>query len=106
MFVESTMRRLTILLACFAVMATTANAQFRKEAVIVFKDGFFLTGKVIEKRDFILDPSGQSFTIPLSGALIHLDDFARRMYFIPGQLQEVIDKKEVNRDLLNLKRPA
>ncbi len=53
-----------------------------------------------------MDPSGQSFTIPLSGSLINLDDMVRRIYFIPGQLQEVLEKKEIERDLLDLRRPA
>jgi predicted esterase len=78
----------------------------RKEALIVFKDGFYLSGKVVEKRDFILDPSGVSVTIPLSGSLINLDDMVRRMYFIPGQLQEVLEKKQIERDLMVLKRYA
>ncbi len=92
-------------LAVALYFTSSASAQSRKEAVIVFKDGFFLTGVVKEERTFITDPaSGQSITIPLSGGLVNLDDRVRRTYFIPGQLQEVLEKKEVNRDLINLTR--
>ncbi|HWY85834.1 MAG TPA: hypothetical protein VNX28_03865, partial [Gemmataceae bacterium] len=74
--------------------------------IIVLKDGFSLSGKVVEPRSYIMDPSGQSFTIPLSGALMNLDDGVRRVYFIPGQLQAVLDKKNVDREFLDLKRPG
>src|SRR5438105_2079853 len=94
-------------LAFLGLCATGAWAQSRKEAVIIFKDGFSLSGRVVEKRDFIIDPvAGQSITIPLSGGLINLDDRVRRMFFIPGQLQEVLEKKTVERDFLDLRRYA
>src|SRR5205807_1404477 len=32
-----------------ALLGSPAGAQARKEALIVFKDGFFLSGKVVEK---------------------------------------------------------
>jgi pimeloyl-ACP methyl ester carboxylesterase len=98
---------LCLSLALLALLPRPACAQYRKEGIIIFKDGFSLSGKVVEKRDYIIDPvAGQSITIPLSGGLINLDDIVRRMYFIPGQLQEVLDKKNIDRNLIELRRFA
>ena len=101
------MRRPLLIILLLAFAGGAVQAQARKEAVIVFKDGFYLSGKVVEKKDYIIDPAtGRSFTIPLAGGLINLDDGVRRMYFIPGQLQAVEEKKSVDRDLINLPRYA
>src|SRR2546430_1965003 len=99
--------RFVLSLFSLLTLSIPASAQYRKEAIIIFKDGFFLSGKVVEKKDFIIDPAtGQSVIIPLSGSLINLDDMVRRIFFIPGQLQEVLEKKDVDRNLLNLTRYA
>src|SRR5262245_61859432 len=96
--------RIALTLVLMALIPSMARAQ-RKEALIILKDGFTIRGKVIEQRDFFIDPeSKQSFTIPKAGSLINLDDFVRRIFFIPGQLQEVIEKKDFDRDLIELKR--
>ncbi len=94
-------------LALAALCPTTAQAQ-KKEALIVFKDGFFISGRVVEKRELFFDPaSGAAVSIPKSGGLITLDDYVRRIYFIPGQLQEVLEQKNpANKDLMEFRRPS
>ncbi|MCI0639099.1 MAG: hypothetical protein L0Y72_28260 [Gemmataceae bacterium] len=84
--------------------ANVADAQ-RKEALIIFKDGFYLSGKLMEEKSFITDPvSGASITIPKPNSLVNLDDWVRRTYFIPGQLQDILDKKHIETDEIVLKR--
>ncbi|MCI0377900.1 MAG: hypothetical protein L0215_09855 [Gemmataceae bacterium] len=84
--------------------ANVANAQ-RKEALIIFKDGFYLSGKLMEEKSFITDPAtGASITIPKPNSLVNLDDWVRRTYFIPGQLQDILDKKHIETDEIVLKR--
>jgi predicted esterase len=93
-------------LALLAIVGVPALGQGRKEGVIIFKDGFVLTGQVKEKRDYIIDPiAGQSITIPKSGALTNLDDRVRRMYFAPGQVADV-QPRDPDRGFVDLKRFA
>jgi pimeloyl-ACP methyl ester carboxylesterase len=74
-----------------ALAAGPAPAQPLKEAAVIFKDGFYVKGKVNEKRDFIVDPaSGQSFPVPSGSGFIYVDDLVRRIHFSPNQVQEVI----------------
>src|SRR5437016_5163195 len=42
--------RYFLAMTCLLLTVNTAPAQ-RKEAVIIFKDGFFLSGKVVQKSD-------------------------------------------------------
>ncbi len=90
--------RLTAVLLCvtLAVCPSTARAQGRpREAVVIFKDGFFVKGKVVEKRDFIVDPAtGSSFTIPAAGGFLYVDDMVRRIHFSPSQVQDTIEVKK------------
>lgn len=98
------MRRLLLILSVTLFWPVVAAAQVR-EALIVFKDGFSIKGKVVQKRDFITDPvSGQSFVIPKDGSLIHLDDGVRRIHFAPYQVQEAIQSKqgETRKDLIQI----
>lgn len=98
------MRRLLAILVVAAVGPAAAHAQI-KEALIVFKDGFSIKGKVIQKKDFIYDPeTGASFPIPKDGSLVHIDDDVRRIYFSPYQVQEVIPSKpgETRKDLMQI----
>jgi pimeloyl-ACP methyl ester carboxylesterase len=84
-----------ILLACLALALSpyVCCAQGR-QAVVVFKDGFFVKGKVTEKRDFVTDPlTGVSFTIPAGNGFLYVDDVVRRIHFSPAQVQDVIDLK-------------
>src|SRR5262249_26328402 len=101
--------RLPIVLALAAatLFPAPSHAQ-KKEALIIFKDGFLISGKVVEKRTILTDPaSGQSVSIPVTGGLITLDDVVRRIYFIPGQLQEVLEQKNpAGKDLMEFRRGA
>src|SRR5947209_5206615 len=63
-----------------------------KDAVVIFKDGFFLKGKAIQKKDFIVDPhSGASIVIPAGGEYLYVDDGVRRINFSLAQVQDVLE---------------
>jgi hypothetical protein len=80
-------------LIALAVSHTVLWAQ-GKDAVVIFKDGFSVKGKVVEKRDFITDPyTGASFTVPDSNAFLYVDDLVRRIHFSPAQVQDVLELK-------------
>ncbi|MCI0680702.1 MAG: hypothetical protein L0Y71_01245 [Gemmataceae bacterium] len=103
------MRRTLLLLSVCAFWPAVAAAQI-PEVTIVFKDGFSIKGKPVQKRDFITDPaSGRSFVIPKDGSL-HLDDGVRRIHFSPFQVQEVVESKqgETRKDLIQIikQRPS
>jgi pimeloyl-ACP methyl ester carboxylesterase len=101
------MRRLVLTLSLLALWPALAGAQVVREALIVFKDGFSVKGKPVQKRDFITDPvTGQSFVIPKDGSFLHLDDGVRRIFFSPFQVQEVVPSKqgETRKDLIQILR--
>lgn len=98
------MRRLLVSVALFVFLPAIAIAQVR-EALIVFKDGFSIKGKVIQKKDYIVDPaSGRGFVIPKDGTFQYIDDDVRRIHFSPFQLQEVLPTKqgETRKDLIQI----
>lgn len=67
--------------------------------VAVFKDGFLLSGRVKQPTGFIVDKiSGQSFSVPLPGALFSLEDTARIVLFSPNQLQDAVKGEDEKSD--------
>jgi pimeloyl-ACP methyl ester carboxylesterase len=103
-------RRLMLCLFVFAASPLCASAQTQKEALVVFKDGFTVKGRLIQKLTGLYDPAtGASFAIPANGATVYLDDDVRRIFFSPNQTQEAIFTKEgeTRRDLMQIvKQPA
>jgi hypothetical protein len=100
------MHRLQLALLLLAAWPATAAAQTR-EALVIFKDGFSIKGKIVQNRDFITDPvSGQSFVIPKGGGALYMDDDVRRIQFSPNQVQEVIPSKpgETRKDLITIRK--
>ena len=81
-----------LLLAACPLIARAQKASPR-EAVIIYKDGFVLRGKLNEKVGNIItdSASGRSFAIP-SGEFA-IDDHVRNINFSPGQVQKVIEIK-------------
>jgi pimeloyl-ACP methyl ester carboxylesterase len=69
--------------------ALEAQAIKKRDAIVIYKDGFYIKGKINEQvRDVIFDrASGQSFPI-LSGDF-HVDDIVRRVYFSPTHVMKV-----------------
>jgi hypothetical protein len=99
-------RILLLVVAALAALPGAARGQ-RREALIIFKDGFTVKGKLIQKQDFITDPaSGQSFIIPAGGGFMHLDDDIRRIHFSPNLVQEAIASKagETRADLITIEK--
>ncbi len=91
-------RTLWLSWALMALCPAELLAQGRelKEAVVIFKDGFFVKGRAGQKKDFIVDPySGTSIPIPAGD--IYIDDVVRRIFFSMAQVQEVLDVKEGDR---------
>src|ERR1043166_9013268 len=77
-------------LALFPVFAGAQGKTSPKDAMVVFKDGFYVKGKINRQSDFFTDPfSGASLTIPKGE--IYVDDWVRRINFSPAQLLEVIE---------------
>lgn len=85
-----------------------AAAQRRSDdrALIVFKDGFFLRGRVGQQKDLLFDPvAKRSFSIPKAGGLFWLDDDVRRYLFSPAQMQDVFkDDRGDDKELLQFVR--
>jgi predicted esterase len=71
-------------------MVAPAQSKKRLDHIVIYKDGFFLKGRVGEKVGEVIydEKSGQSFPIP-SGEFF-LDDFARTIYFSHSQIQKVL----------------
>jgi len=98
-------RTLIFCLLAIAASPATVSAQAQKEALIVFKDGFSVKGRLIQKLSALHDPAtGASFAIPARGAPVYLDDDVRRIFFSPSQVQEAIASKEgeTRRDLMQI----
>jgi pimeloyl-ACP methyl ester carboxylesterase len=88
-----------------ALSPTLVGAQVKgpKDALVIFRDGFFIKGKSAQKRDVIIDPAtGASLPIAASGESIYLDDGARRINFSLGQVQDVleVDPNEIKNQLI------
>jgi hypothetical protein len=81
---------LVAVLALTALFPASLFGQ-RKEAILLFKDGFRLHGKVIQKTEVLSDPGG-SVTIA-SDTSPYLDDDVRHMFFGRTQTQDVIPRR-------------
>jgi pimeloyl-ACP methyl ester carboxylesterase len=82
-----------VFFACLA-LPQDANPMTRKgkRALIVFKDGFAISGNVKEHADFIVDPSsGRSFTVH---GTIFVDDSVRQIYFDPSLVEPKAIREE------------
>ena len=91
-----TLRPLAILAALSFLSSGQVQAQFtgkgpKDRALVIFKDGYFISGRVTQPKSFITDPeSGASFTIPLEGGFFYVEDGVRRIHFSPRQVLEVL----------------
>lgn len=95
-------------LAAFLI-PSTAEAQLATGAdgYIIFKDGFSIHGKVIQQKQFEIDPaSGTAYVIPSPTGFTFIDDDVRRVYFPPGQIAETVRLKpgELQKDQILLTR--
>ncbi|MBY0523105.1 MAG: hypothetical protein K2R98_06885 [Gemmataceae bacterium] len=74
-------------------------------AVVIFKDGYTVKGKIKREGETIFDPaSGQS--IPIAKGFFMVDDSARRTVFSMRQVQEVLEQDVDNSpDLVVLQQP-
>jgi hypothetical protein len=98
-----------VLVLCLpALCPTISPAQSResKEAIVIFRDGFYVKGVPVQKKDWIVDPySGNSIAIPAGGEYLYVDDGIRRINFSMGQVQTVLDvKHDPTRDQLRFLR--
>lgn len=75
------------LVGALALASLTLTGVVHGDAII-FKDGFFLQGKVRQDQEFISDPSGQGVMVPKGGYF--MDDVVRRITFPHSYLMEVI----------------
>jgi pimeloyl-ACP methyl ester carboxylesterase len=98
----SSMPRLLATITAFAFFAAQGEAGGLKPSVIIFKDGFVITGKVKLPRDYIVDPGGASFSTAKPGSTFYIDDVARQILFSPSQVQEILDEDR-DKDLIALK---
>lgn len=75
-------------------LSAAASAQPRRDAIVIFKDGFDIKGKVEETvRDYIWDKdSGRSF--PVFSGNFFLDDHVRKIQFSPHQVTKVYQPKD------------
>src|SRR5262245_27591649 len=97
------MRRLLLSVSLFLLLPAAAAAQ-PIEATVIFKDGFTIKGKLIQQKDFVIDPSGASIVIPKDGSPLYLDDDIRMIHFSVSQVQDAIPttKGETRRDLITI----
>ncbi len=91
-----------------AILGSLLSAGEARAAIIVFKDGFSVRGKITRQKDFVVDPAtGASFTIPLAGGFYYVDDGVRRIHFSPNQINPngIIDEEpNKNKNLMVLKK--
>jgi poly(3-hydroxybutyrate) depolymerase len=81
-----------LVLALAPVWLEAQTSKGLKDAVVIFRDGFFIKGKPAQKLDFIIDSAtGASIRIPASGEALYIDDGARRIQFSAGHVQEVLE---------------
>ena len=87
----------TLWLSCvvLALWPAVGRPQPPKQAVVMFKDGFHVKGRVIQnKSESITDPAtGSIFRVPGGGDFIFVDDGVRRINFPSFQVQEVLELK-------------
>ena len=87
--------RWALSLLLFADWSCSASAQTRKrlDHIVVYKDGFYIKGRVSEKVGEVLydSASGQSF--PIFAGEFAIDDNVRSVYFSHGQIQKVIPQE-------------
>jgi predicted esterase len=74
-------------------------------ALIIFNDGFVVSGKVLQPRQLEVD-SGVSISLP--SGFIYVDDGARRIIFPPSstQVAEVLKEDPTEKDIIKIARPA
>src|SRR5262249_41160238 len=79
--------------------------QESRAALIIFNDGFVVSGKVLQPRQVEID-SGIPFSVP--SGFIYVDDGARRIIFPPNdrQVAEVIKEDPGERDIIRITQPA
>ena len=98
-----TLRPLAILAVLGFLHSGQVQAQFtgkgpKDRALVIFKDGFYVSGRVTQPKDFVLDSAtGASFTVPLAGGFFYVEDGVRRIHFSPRQVLEVLPE-DPNRD--------
>ncbi len=75
-------------------MPLDVSAQPRRDAIVIFKDGFAIKGNVNEKvRDYVWDKdSGRSF--PIFSGEFFIDDHVRNIQFSPHQVTKVYQPKD------------
>ena len=83
---------LSLLILAILPLAASAQAK-RRDARVIFKDGFHINGKIEEQvRDVIFDSgSGQAFPIPSGNFFI--DDHVRKIIFSPMNVLKVTQLK-------------
>src|SRR5262245_13549989 len=97
--------RLFIVPAALGVLLAGAWPQHVRGALIIFNDGFVVSGKVLQPRKLEID--GETvYNIP--SGFIYVDDGARRIIFppSPSQLAEVLKEDPTERDVIKIVRPA
>jgi pimeloyl-ACP methyl ester carboxylesterase len=82
-----------LILATLPIAAGAQGQPRLRDAMVIFKDGYYIKGKIDEQvREYIYDPkSGQSFPI-LSGDFF-IDDHVRKIKFSAGNVQKVVHLK-------------
>jgi pimeloyl-ACP methyl ester carboxylesterase len=98
--------RLLVLSACLLPAAAQAQAP---EGHIVFKDGYIIHGRVLQQKQFEIDPaSGIAISIPSPTGFTYIDDFVRRIYFPPGQIDRIVKDKlgDATKDQIAFTRPT
>jgi pimeloyl-ACP methyl ester carboxylesterase len=101
--------RTALCLSCAVVglfpPALAAQQKGPRDAVVIFKDGFYVKGKAVQKKDFITDPySGATIVIPAGGEYLYVDDEVRRINFSMAQVQDVFDiEPEILKNVLRFK---
>ncbi len=95
---------LSLLIVCAFI--TSAQPQPAREGVVIFKDGFYVKGRITQPNDFIIDPiGGASVVIPSAKGFLHVDDRVRRIVFDPSFTQDVLETKPGDiAELMVLKR--
>ncbi len=77
-------------LLCAALgVGASVQAQDRRDAIVNFKDGFYIKGRVKEQAGKILWDPASGRPIPLLSGEFHIDDEVRLILFSPTNVQKV-----------------
>ncbi|MBI1830298.1 MAG: hypothetical protein HYR84_02470, partial [Planctomycetes bacterium] len=84
-----------IIVLLLATVPGVADAQKKqRDAIVIYKDGFYIKGKVEERVGTVIYDRESGRAFPLPSGEFTIDDHVRKIMFSPTHVQKVIQLKE------------